>query len=106
MRSLKKSSSLLRSLFSAVLKLVSQQIRLTLRVRILNLLPLPFAKKWLRKNLYPVVENIDIREVPNCLDMKKPSRDQSTFWLNYGVDLLLEYFFSFSGMFKFSLDTI
>jgi len=27
------------------------------------------------KNLYPVVENVDIRDVPNSLDMKRPPRN-------------------------------
>ena len=56
------------------------------------------TKNWQRKNLYPVVENVDIRDVPNSLDMKRPLRNQCTFWLNYGVNSRSENFFSFSEM--------
>jgi len=43
-RSLKKSSSLLKNLFSTILQLASLQIQLAPRTRMANLLPLRFAK--------------------------------------------------------------
>ena len=49
LRALKKSPSLLRNLFSTILKLASLQIKLALRARMVNLLPTTLREELAEK---------------------------------------------------------